>query len=236
MAERDPQLTLNLFSVVQHDFTRYVVGPNATAVAAVQAWGAGLGPRVVYLWGASGSGKSHLLQAAVRAAGERGARAMYAPLAELRALGPGVLDGLERIAAVALDDVDGVAGDGAWEERLFALYNALGDRDARLLWSGRCGPATAGFVLDDLRSRLTASLAFQLRELDDTAKAAVLADAARARGFELPPAVLEFILRRARRDLGGLMGVLDKLDRASLSHGRVLTIPFVREVLQDFKR
>ena len=112
MAERDPQLTLNLFSVVQHDFTRYVVGPNAAAVAAVQAWGAGLGPRVVYLWGASGSGKSHLLQAA-GAAGERGARDVRAT-AELRALGPGVLDGLSGLPPCPRRRRRR-AGDGAWK-------------------------------------------------------------------------------------------------------------------------
>ena len=70
-----------------------------------------------------------------------------------------------------------------------------------------------------------------MRELDDSGKATVLTARAAQRGLDLPAAVIEFVLRRERRDLCVLLAVLDKIDQASLSRGRALTVPFVREVL-----
>jgi DnaA-homolog protein len=227
----DSQLTLDLFCAIRHDFAAYHAGPNAVAVSALEHWCADRGPRVVYLWGAAGTGKTHLLQAAVRAVSEAGTRAMYVPLAELADAGPAILDGLDRVDTVALDDVGACAGRSDWEERLFVLYNAVHDSGGRLLWSGVQSPATAFFKLGDLRSRLAASLIYQLRELDDAGKATVLTRLAAQRGLELPAAVIEFVLRRERRDMSALLAVLDKLDQASLSRGRALTVPFVREVL-----
>jgi len=228
----DAQLTLDLFSATRHEFADYFAGPQAAALAALQRWSAGAGPQVIYLWGAPASGKSHLLQAAVRAASERGARAMYLPLADLREAGPAILDGLDTLEAIALDDLDACAGEASWEQRLFHLYNALQAAGGRLLWSGARAPAACPIVLGDLASRLAASLVFQLRELDDADKAAALVALARQRGLELPDAVLEFILRRERRDMAALVALLDRLDSASLQRHRALTVPFVREVLE----
>lgn len=231
MSLTDPQLTLDLFCATRHDFAAYHGGPNVAAVNALEHWCADRGPRVVYLWGAAGTGKTHLLQAAVRAVSEAGTRAMYVPLAELVDADPLILDGLDSVATVALDDVGACAGRADWEERLFVLYNAVQDSGGRLLWSGAQSPATGFFGLGDLRSRLAGSLVYQLRELDDAGKAAVLTALAAQRGLDLPAAVLEFVLRRERRDMGALLAILDKLDQASLSRGRALTVPFVREVL-----
>src|SRR5262249_23189890 len=62
-----------------------------------------------WLCGPQASGKTHLLQAVTVAAGER-RRASYASLRELLPLGPGALDGLSDLAAIALDDLDAIAG------------------------------------------------------------------------------------------------------------------------------
>ncbi|MCP5199351.1 MAG: DnaA regulatory inactivator Hda [Gammaproteobacteria bacterium] len=231
MSAADHQLTLDLYNVTRHELDDFQRAGNAETVAAIERLCRGEGPRVVYLWGASGSGKSHLLQAAVQAVGVAGERAMYLPLRALAASGPAVLEGLEAVALLAIDDLDSVAAEPAWAEQLFHLYNALAAADGRLLWSSRSGPATTAFGLPDLASRAAASLVYQLHEPDEGAKAAILVRLAARRGFDLPPPVVEFILRRERRDLVSLVALLDVLDRASLSHGRVLTVPFVRELL-----
>ena len=57
-------------------FETFVAGPNAAALAAIAASDADA-PRVVWLWGRAGTGKTHLLQAACAAAGERGGAAAY---------------------------------------------------------------------------------------------------------------------------------------------------------------
>ncbi|MEQ8659590.1 MAG: DnaA regulatory inactivator Hda [Gammaproteobacteria bacterium] len=229
----DAQLTLDLFNVTRHAFADYHAGPQGAALAALEQWSRAAGPPVIYLWGAPASGKSHLLQAAVRAASERGARAMYLPLRDLLDAGPAVLDGLDSVAVIALDDLDAAFGDAAWELRLFHLYNALHASGGRLLWAGQRAPAACPIGLHDLASRLAASLVFHLREFDDRDKAAALAALARKRGLDLAPPVLEFILRRERRDMAALVALLDVLDAASLRQHRALTVPFVRAVLEQ---
>src|SRR6267142_2007887 len=62
------QLPLGISQPAQPAFDNFVAGPNAEALTRVRELAAGaLGERIVYLWGASGSGRSHLLRAAGRA-------------------------------------------------------------------------------------------------------------------------------------------------------------------------
>lgn len=223
------QLALDLVRAPTLDFDSYLPGPNGEAVQALEAWSRGEGAAVLWLAGAPATGKSHLLQAAVRAAGTR---AMYLPLAELRTLAaPSVLEDLHTLDAVALDDVAACRGDTAWERALFRLYNELRAAGGRLLWAAPTAPAGCAFALPDLASRAAASLVYPLRGLADADKAAALAAAARRRGLDLAPAVIDFILRRERRDMAALGACLDRLDRASLAEGRAPTLAFVRALL-----
>ena len=60
---------------------------------------------------------------------------------------------------------------------------------------------------------------------------AALKEHARARGFSLKHEVIDYLLKRQSRDLAGLIGILDALDRYSLENKRTVTIPLVRELL-----
>jgi DnaA family protein len=224
----EPQLTLDLFKTAHHDFASFVAGANIEPLRAVQQWSARAGARIVHLRGGPACGKSHLLQAAITALADSGVRAMYVPLRELFPDGEQLLDDLDSVDMIALDDIDVCAGHAGWERRLFNLYNAVHGSERWLLWSARAEPA---FALADLASRVQASLIYQLHELDDDDKAAVLRARALARGLQLPEAVTEFIMLRERRDLTTLVALLDELDAVALAQGRALTVPFVREVL-----
>lgn len=230
MTERGPapQLTLDLFKTAHHDFAGFIAGTNHEAVRAVQHWSSREGPPIVHLRGLPGSGKSHLLQAAIGAVAPGAARAMYVPLRELFPNGEQLLDDLDSVDLIALDDIDICAGHAAWERRLFNLYNAVYTSGRQLLWSARSEPA---FALPDLVSRVKASLIYQLHELSDPEKATVLRTRAHARGLELPEAVVDFVMLRERRDLTTLVTLLDNLDAIALAEGRALTVPLVREVL-----
>jgi DnaA-homolog protein len=61
------QLVLDLSAPVEPDFDNYVAGPNAEALASLRAFAAGRTQEaVLYLWGETGCGRTHLLQAARR--------------------------------------------------------------------------------------------------------------------------------------------------------------------------
>ena len=226
------QLTLALYHNPRADFASYHAGPNAEALAAMVRWADETVPWYVYLWGGTATGKSHLLQAGLRLAANAGRSTMYVPLAEVAAHGPGVLEGLEAIDVVCLDDIDLIAGQHAWEHAIFVFFNRLHAAGRALAVSGRAVPAALPFALPDLASRLSAGLIYQLKALEDMEKAAALAAAAARRGMALPEAVAAYLLRRLPRDMRVLIAALETLDHASLSAGRPLSVPFVRETLK----
>ncbi len=146
---------------------------------------------------------------------------------------PALLEGLESLSLVALDDIDHISGNAAWEEAIFHCYNRLRDADAHLIVAAAGAPEALGIQLPDLVSRLSALLRFRLTAPDDERRQRILARAAAQRGLDLPLAASAFLLRHEARDLHHLMQVLDALDAASLRTGRRLTVPFIRSVLAD---
>jgi len=111
------------------------------------------------------------------------------------------------------------------------LYNRVRDAGGRLVVAGEAGPAGSGFDLVDLASRLAWGPVFHLQELDDAGKRQALFRRAAARGVEMPDEVANYLISRCPRDMGSLFRLLDRLDEASLSAQRRLTIPFVRALI-----
>lgn len=225
-----PQLPLGLRLGDHARLRNFFAGPNAELLAGLRALPEGRGERLLYLSGAPGTGKSHLLQAVCAAARERGRTAWYLPLDP--GLAPALLEGLERQELVCLDDLQRVAGHAAWEEALFHLYNRVRERGGALVVAGQGRPEELGLGLPDLVSRLCWGLLYRLQELNDAERLAALQLRAAHRGLDLPDDSGDYLLRRCPRDLPALCELLDRLDTASLAAQRRLTIPFVRSVLQ----
>ncbi len=206
---------------------RSSAGSNAAAVEHVRSLASG-DADTVWLWGAEGAGKSHLLQAACRAATAAGRRAMYVALP---AASPAILADLEHVEVLAIDDVHAIAGELAWEQPLFVILNAFSSRNGALLLAANAPAAQCGFRVADLESRGAGAVTYRLAPLGDAERAAALRLHAAARGLELDAAAAEFLLKRVARDMTALTRWLARLDRASLSAQRRLTIPFIREQL-----
>ncbi len=185
----------------------------------------------VYLFGASGSGKSHLLYASCVHAQELGLTSQLLTLDEFRQYSPRMLDGLEQLDLVCLDNIQQIAGDSHWQVALFDLYNRLQEQGKKLIIVADEPPMQLGITLPDLVSRLQACTVFQLRLLSDDDKQRLLQQKARIRGLELTDEVARYLLNRQQRDVRALVSLLDLLDKASMIHQRRLTIPFVKDVL-----
>jgi DnaA family protein len=223
------QLPLALRWPAHQRFATFVPGANGVAVELLREGAATVGGGPVYLSGAPGSGRTHLLIAACAEAGEHGRRAQYLPL---RRHGAGLIRGFGGSDLIAIDDVDTLAGDAAAEHALFDLYNRCRAEAVTLLFAAALPPAQAGFRLPDLVSRLGASTQAVLKPLDEDARRALMAERARARGIELDVAALDWLFAHGRRDLRSLLAVLDRIDHASLAARRRITVPFLRALLQ----
>ncbi len=220
------QLALPVRLRAEAVFDSFSAGQNTELIATLRA------PRAdpLWLWGARGSGKTHLLQAACAAAG--GAAAAYFPLGAIPGLPPEALHGFASRGLLCVDDVDAIAGALSWERALFRLFNEAAELRARLIFAAAAPPAALPWVLNDWSSRAAACVVYQLRELDDAGRIEALRLRAKQRGLQLPPETADYLLRRMPRDLASLLGLLDHLDEASLAAQRRLTIPFIRDALE----
>lgn len=225
------QLPLGVQLLVSLRFDTYAAGANAGAVEALRRLADGSASAPVWIYGARGTGKSHLLQAACAQAGGAGRASAYLPLGQVRAEGPQLLDGFDDLDLVALDDLDAVAGDPAWESALFRLFNGLAEHGGRLAVAAATAPVATAIRLPDLRSRLSSSEVHRLEPLAEADQPAALRHRAERRGLELPDETLGYLTRRAPRDFATLCRMLDALDTESLVAQRRLTVPFVRDWL-----
>jgi len=190
----------------------------------------------IFLWGESGCGKTHLLEAAARLVQEHGLAPAYVPFQTSLAFPPHFLEGLESSPLVCLDDLQVVAGNRLWEEAVFHLYERLRGGRGMLLVAATANPAHLGLSLPDLVTRLGAGLVYQLCSLTDDDKLAALRLRARNRGLDMSEDVARYVLSRYPRDPHALFLLLDRIDQASLAAQRRLTIPFIRSMQGEDKR
>jgi DnaA family protein len=233
---RRAQLPLNLRLRDASSFENYLVARNREPVERLRhaAHSVGQAPHSpaswLYLWGEPGTGKTHLLEAACRAVQEQGNAPLYVALAEKADITIALLEDIEQVPFVCIDDVEGIAGDSAWEAALFALYERLRAQGGMLVVAARNSPSAIGLTLADLATRLAAGLVYQLQPLTDDEKLAALRLRAQRRGLEMTQEVANYLLTRFPRDMHSLFALLDRLDTATLVAQRRLTIPFLRSL------
>jgi len=213
------------------DFEGFFAGPNAAAVQALRD-AALAGTPVMFLHGAGGTGKSHLLQAASRAANAAQRRAVYLPMEQAVLLDPSAIENFERYRLVCVDDVQRLAGAESWQRALLTLIDALKQEGGSFVASARNAPSGIKRLLPDLVSRLSWGPVYQLQALSDAEKVAALQQRALRRGFELPDDTAKFLLNRLQRDMSTLCATLDALDTASLVAQRKVTVPFVKAFIE----
>ena len=225
------QITLDMGLGRSASLDNFVAGPNVAVLSHLQLWvgharsGASLrSPVPTYLWGATGSGKTHLLQAVYAALQAQGGTVGWldASMAEAPPFD-------ERWTAIVLDDVH--------------LYNAV-QQHAAFTWfvqaqTSQQGVLAAGArvpaqltLREDLRTRLGWGHVYELQPLGEAEQRTVLREAARARGILLSDEIMDFMLTRFSRDLGSLMQLLDQLDGYALQTQRAITIPLLKSMLE----
>ena len=212
-------------------FESYFAGPNAAVLHALTETATVKSRAVIWLSGAEGVGKTHLLQACVNAANDGGYRSAYLPLGPDSSLEPEVMDGMGVLDVICVDDVDNVAGSAEWERQLFLLFESVRAGGKRLVMSASQAPAHCSFDLPDLVSRFSSAAAFRIRSLSDHDKLKALQLRANWRGFSLPDDVAGYLLKRVDRSTGSLFALLDRLDHEALVAKKKMSVAFVKSVL-----
>lgn len=205
----------------------FCAGPNEAAHRHLQLWAGSptRSPVPTYLWGASGSGKTHLLRAVAQSLKDQGASVGWldATLAE-----PPEFN--EAWAVVLLDEVH--LYTAVQQHAAFNWFVNAQTLQRGVLAAGQLPPADLK-LREDLRTRLGWGHVFQLQVLSEPERRAVLRQEADARGVFLSDEVMDFMLTRFSRDLGSLMQLLEQLDGYALQAKRAITIPLIKSMLEN---
>lgn len=225
------QIALDIGLATGPTLASFFAGPNEAALRHLQHAVAGPvnSPVPTYLWGASGSGKTHLLKGVREALRERGGSVGW-----LDAGQHGPREFNDGWAAVLMDDVH--LYDAQQQQQAFNWFvNAMTPQSGAPRWvlaAGELPPA--GLLLrEDLRTRLGWGHVYGLQVLSEPERRAVLRQEADARGLFLSDEVMSFMLNRFSRDLGSLMLLLDHLDHYALQTKRAITIPLIKSMLEN---
>jgi len=187
----------------------------------------------LYIWGAAGSGKTHLLQACCQQARINGLESFYLAFDAEALPSPAIIEGLDEMALVCLDDVETIAGNADWEHALFDFYNRHRQNNHKLVLAADCPPKFLPIDLLDLKTRMAWGLTLKIQSLREDQLIDALRHKARFLGFDLPEQVGRFLLNHYVHDWPALWQLLARIDRATLSEQRKLSVPFLKKILAD---
>lgn len=219
------QLGFDLPGVTHLGREDFLVTPsNAMALAMIEGWQGWTAHKLI-LTGPIGSGKSHLTHIWADSAGATILLSSGLSRADIPALAAG--------RAVAVEDIEGIAGDTAAETALFHLHNLLLADGGYLLMTG-CGATRSWpFALADLKSRIEGTPSVALEPPDDALLAAVLAKLFADRQLKLRADVIPYLVARMDRTFASARALVDQLDSASLAEKRPITRQLARTVLDN---
>lgn len=219
------QLILDILPPPEPTLANLIVGENIAVVAAVTALNAG---QSLYVWGADGCGRTHLLKAA-----SKHFQGVYLAAHQAKDLQAQLEHDTAMPPCVTIDDAHRLDEQGA--SAVFRLYNrwreeASGANAFRLILAGDRAPMQLQ-LREDLRTRLGWGSVYRLFALSDTEKFMALTTHARDRGAPLSADVVHWLLAHGSRDIRELFGWLEALEKYALARHRSLTLPLLKTML-----
>jgi chromosomal replication initiator protein len=204
--------------------------------------GTAYNPYLIY--GASGLGKTHLMQAIGNEilANKPDARVSYinsetyvqemvyalqhGRMAEFKAFYRG-------LDALLVDDIQFFANKEQTQEEFFHNFNALFEGDQQIVLTCDRYPKEINGLEDRLKSRFGWGLSVAIEPPELEMRVAILNSKAEQRGVTLPSEVSFFIAKRIRSNVRELEGALKRVIANSQLIGTPITLDFTREVLAD---
>jgi chromosomal replication initiator protein len=174
----------------------------------------------LFLYGSTGLGKTHLLQAIGRAVSLKVDKVIYASAEQLttefvNAVKSGTLDEFNdkyRSADVLLiDDFQFFSGKKGTLQSFFHLFNDLYDNDCQIVITCDTSPREINSVSEKIRSRLEGGLVVDIKPPDYETRLEILRKRVKKQGINMPAEVLEYIATHFHNNIRELEGVLNRI-------------------------
>lgn len=180
---------------------------------------------LIYLWGANGSGKSHLLKALFEEA--KGANLPTIFLTPSSPLWSTLQTAPQKLAYL-IDDIHLL--NSTELSQLFKLMIDTKSSPEILLCISGAHSIKGLHIREDVSSRLASGINFSLQILSDTEKICAIQEAALARGLHLSDDIAPWLLKNCPRDLPSLINILEVLDQYSLQTKRPINLSLLRDL------
>ena len=219
----------------RYTFDRFIVGKgNELAAAASRGAADSPGDRYnpLFLYGAAGLGKTHLLQAVGHNLVDRGLHVLYVSAEAFTNQLITAIQGRKmeefrqqyRLAdALLIDDIQFIAGKEQTQEEFFHTFNELYESGHQIVITSDKSPALIPHLEERLRTRFEWGMIADLQAPDHETRVAILRSKAREQGAVVPDNVLNVIAARFKKNIRELEGSLtrilaySRLTRESLS-------------------
>ena len=118
------------------------------------------------------------------------------------------------------------------EEALFHLFNSVQEQGGGLLMTARKLP---NFSLPDLQSRISMIPKAEIKMPDDQTIEAVCAKVFEDKQITVEPVVFSYIATHLTRSFSSIQRVLNLADVMALEKGRRITVPLIREAIEQLE-
>ena len=245
--ETKPTVAARLAHLVpRYTFENFVVGPSnqlAHAAARAIANNPGTVYNPVFIYGTTGVGKTHLVNAIGHAVFEKNPSAKIVYLSSeafvnelIACLRQQRMDEFKkrfrRVDVLIVDDVQFLAGRERTQEEFFHTFNTLHEARKQIVLTSDKFPKDIPDLEERLRNRFEWGLTVDIQAPDTETRLAIVQQKAEAEGLALSSDVAAYIADEVVSNVRELEGALTRLGaHASLSQSRI-TLEFAHEVLR----
>lgn len=232
----------------KYTFDRFVIGSSnrfahAAALAVAESPAQAYNP--LFIYGGTGLGKTHLLQAVGQYVLEqhRGLTARYVTSETfmndfINSLRDKRIEGFKQryrtYDVLLVDDIQFFEGKERIQEEFFHTFNSLYEAGRQIVISSDRPPREISTLEERLRSRFEWGLLTDIQPPDLETRIAILRKKVAADHIDVPdPQVLEFVASRVASNIRELEGALTRVVAFSSLTGRRMTAELAEDVLRD---
>lgn len=240
---RSPQNNLN----PKYTFDTFVVG-SGNRMAHAAALAVAESPAVMYnplfIYGASGLGKTHLMQSIVHFINENkpDMRVLYVSCEQFitemidsirNNSGSEFRDKYRNIDVLLIDDIQFISNKKGTQEELFHTFNAIYEANKQIVISSDRPPREIETLEDRLRSRFEWGLTVDISYPDYETRMAILRSKEENENYNIDNEVVKYIANNIRSNIRELEGALTKIVAYSRLNNKEITLEMAEEALRD---
>ena len=230
----------------RYTFETFIVGSFnelAHAAAKVVVDRPGLTYNPLFIYGSTGRGKTHLIQAVGNYFKKAHAnkKVLYVTSERfavdyINAVRAGrannFKDQYRANDVLIMDDVQFIANTEKTQEELFHLFNALYDNNKQIVFSSDKHPAALPGFEDRLKGRFGSGMIAEIPEPDVESRVAIIKSKLESHGFSIPEDIVLYIAENIRGNIRELEGILNMIVCKSQLKGKGVSQADVRALIK----